>query len=104
MGESAPYRVQDLPDRARWDADAERDRLHNSVLEQFSRPDAVLIVDETVFLKKGEHSVGVKRQYTASAGRIGNSQAGVFLCYARDEGAALADRELYLPQEWAADL
>jgi len=103
MGEAAPYRVQHLLDRARWDADAARDQLRDYVLEEFSSPDAVLIADETGFLKKGQHSVGVKRQYTGTAGRIENSQVGVFLCYASDKGAALVDRELYLPEEWAAD-
>ena len=104
MGEAAPYRVQHLLDRARWDADAARDQLREYVLEELSSPNAVLIADETGFLKKGEHSVGVKRQYTGTAGRIENSQVGVFLCYASDKGAALVDRELYLPEEWAADL
>ena len=103
MGEAAPYRVQHLLDRACWDADTARDRLRDYVLEELSSPDAVLIADETGFLKKGEHSVGVKRQYTGTAGRIENSQVGVFLCYASDKGAALLDRELYLPEEWAAD-
>jgi SRSO17 transposase len=103
MGESAPYQVQHLLDRARWDADAVRDQLRDYVLESLSNPEAVLIADETGFLKKGEHSVGVKRQYTGTAGRIENSQVGVFLCYASDKGAALLDRELYLPEEWAAD-
>jgi SRSO17 transposase len=103
MGEASPYRVQHLLDRARWDADAARDQLRDYVLEELSSPDAVLIADETGFLKKGEHSVGVKRQYTGTAGRIENSQVGVFLCYASDKGAALVDRELYLPEEWAAD-
>jgi SRSO17 transposase len=103
MGEAAPYRVQHLLDRARWDADAGRDELRNYVVEELSSPDAVLIADETGFLKKGVHSVGVKRQYTGTAGRIENSQVGVFLCYASDKGAALVDRELYLPEEWAAD-
>jgi len=103
MGEAAPYRVQHLLDRARWDADAARDRLRDYALEELSSSDAVLIVDETGFLKKGEHSVGVKRQYTGTAGRIENSQVGVFLCYASDRGAALVDRQLYLPEEWAAD-
>jgi SRSO17 transposase len=102
MGEASPYRVQHLLDRARWDADAARDELRNYVLEELSSPDAVLIADETGFLKKGVHSVGVKRQYTGTAGRIENSQVGVFLCYASDTGAALVDRELYLPEEWAA--
>src|ERR1700680_489723 len=62
---------------------------------------AVLIVDETGFLKKGQHSAGVKRQYSGTAGRIENSQIGVFLCYASDQGSALVDREIYIPKEWA---
>ena len=103
MGESSPYAVQHLLDRARWDADAVRDQVREYVLEELSDPEAVLIADETGFLKKGLHSVGVKRQYTGTAGRIENSQVGVFLCYASDRGAALVDRELYLPEEWAAD-
>jgi SRSO17 transposase len=103
MGEAAPYRVQHLLDRARWDADAARDQLRDYVLEELRSPDAVLIADETGFLKKGLHSVGVKRQYTGTAGRIENSQVGVFLCYASNKGAALVDRELYLPEEWASD-
>ncbi|HVC90381.1 MAG TPA: transposase, partial [Acidobacteriaceae bacterium] len=76
MGEAAPYRVQHLLDRARWDADAARDQIRDHVLEELSSPDAVLIADETGFLKKGEHSVGVQRQYTGTAGRIENSQVG----------------------------
>jgi SRSO17 transposase len=102
MGEAAPYAVQHLLDRARWDADAARDQVRDYVLEELSTPDAVLIADETGFLKKGLHSVGVKRQCTGTAGRIENSQVGVFLCYAGDKGAALVDRELYLPEEWVA--
>jgi SRSO17 transposase len=74
MGETAPYAVQHLLGRARWDADQVRDRLRNYVLEEFSSRDAVLIVDETGFLKKGRHSAG-------TAGGIENSQVGVFLCY-----------------------
>jgi len=103
MQEAAPCRVQHLLDRARWDANAARDQLRDYVLGELSSPDAVLIVDETGFLKKGRHSAGVKRQYTGTAGRIENSQVGVFLCYGSGQGAALADRELYIPQEWAAD-
>jgi SRSO17 transposase len=103
MGEAAPHRVQHLLDRSRWDADAARDQVREYVLEELSDPEVVLIADETGFLKKGLHSVGVKRQYTGTAGRIENSQVGVFLCYATQQGAALVDRELYLPEEWAAD-
>jgi SRSO17 transposase len=103
MGEVSPYAVQHLLDRARWDADQVRDQTRSYALEELSSADAVLIVDETGFLKKGRHSTGVKRQYSGTAGRIENSQVGVFLCYGSDKGAALVDRELYIPQEWAED-
>ena len=103
MEEVTPYRMQHLLDRARWDADSARDQLRDYVHQELNSSDAVLIVDETGFLKKGIHSAGVKRQYTGTAGRIENSQVGVFLCYGSDHGAALVDRELYIPQEWAAD-
>ena len=63
----------------------------------------VLVVDETGFLKKGGKSVGVQRQYSGTAGRIENSQVGVFLTYAGAKGRTLLDRELYLPQVWAQD-
>jgi SRSO17 transposase len=63
----------------------------------------VLIVDETGFLKKGNKSVGVARQYTGTAGKRENCQVGVFLCYSSKEGAAFVDRALYLPEEWTDD-
>lgn len=66
--------------------------------------DGVLIVDETGFLKKGRSSAGVQRQYTGTAGRIENSQVGVFLAYASSRGRALIDRRLYLPEQtWCQD-
>ena len=103
MGEASPYAMQHLLDRASWDADEARDRVRGYVVEALGSPDAVLIVDETGFVKKGLHSAGVKRQYSGTAGRIENSQVGVFLGYASDKGAALVDRALYVPQEWAED-
>jgi SRSO17 transposase len=103
MGDAVPYRVQHLLGRARWDADQARDRLRSYVLEQIGSRNGVLIVDETGFLKKGRHSAGVKRQYSGTAGRIENSQIGVFLGYAGKGGSSLLDRELYLPQEWIED-
>ena len=72
--------------------------------EQAGDADGVLVVDETGFLKKGDKSVGVQRQYSGTAGRIENSQVGVFLAYAGVKGRTLLDRELYLPRVWADDL
>lgn len=54
-------------------------------------------------MKKGEHSVRVARQYSGTAGRIANSQIGVFLAYASGFGQTLIDRRLYQPRTWAED-
>jgi SRSO17 transposase len=104
LGESTPDGVQHLLARADWDADAVRDDLLGYVGEQLGDADGVLVVDETGFLKKGVKSCGVARQYTGTAGRIENSQVGVFLGYVGAKGRALLDRALYLPKEWAADV
>lgn len=58
---------------------------------------------ETGFSKQGKKSVGVKRQYTGTTGKIDNCQIGVFLSWQTSRGHALIDRALYLPQEWAED-
>src|SRR5690242_1350695 len=102
-GEATPYGMQRLLAGAKWDADAVRDDLRAYVLEQLGDPRAVLVIDETGFLKQGTKSVGVNRQYSGTAGRIENCQIGVFLTYAAPEGHVLLDRELYLPREWADD-
>lgn len=98
-----PNRMQTLIGRSRWEADALRDRVRVDVLEALGDPDGVLVVDETGFLKKGTHSVGVARQYSGTAGRIEPCQIGVFLTYASRFGQALIDRRLYLPEAWAGD-
>src|SRR3954454_3295392 len=76
-GLDRPYRMQSLLGRSRWDAEALRDRVRADVIEALGDADGVLVVDETGFLKKGEHSVGVARQYSGTAGRIENCQVGV---------------------------
>ncbi len=102
-GYATPYGVQRLLSGYVWDADLVRDDLKQYVVEHLGDGDAVLVVDETGFLKKGEKSAGVQRQYSGTAGRIENSQVGVFLAYASANGRTLLDRELYLPQVWADD-
>ena len=101
IGDATPAGVQRLVSQYRWDADLVRDDLKSYVAEHMADADAVLVVDETGFLKKGDKSVGVQRQYSGTAGRIENSQVGVFLAYASTRGRTLLDRELYLPQVWA---
>ncbi len=103
LGEATPYGKQHLLGRARWDADTVRDDLRQYVLNHLADAEAILIVDETGFLKEGRHSAGVARQYSGTAGRIENCQIGVLLAYASVHGHTLMDRELYLPQEWTQD-
>src|ERR671912_2408501 len=102
-GDVSPAAMQDFLTRTRWDAEAVRDDLQAYVVEHLGDEKAVLVLDETGFLKKGTCSVGVKRQYSGTAGRIENCQVAVFLGYASCHGRALIDRALYLPEEWAAD-
>lgn len=80
-GHARPGPMQRLLRTARWDADAVRDDIRAYVLEHLGDDNGVLIVDETGFMKKGTGSAGVQRQYTGTAGRIENSQVGVFLAY-----------------------
>ena len=102
-GDPGPWRQQALLGRARWDAEALRDVVRDHVLETLADPDAVLVIDETGFLKQGRASCGVGRQYTGSAGKITNCQIGVFAAYVSDKGHAFIDRALYLPKAWAED-
>ena len=102
LGDPTPVNRPHFIARSEGDAEAVRDDLCGYVVEQLDDPQAILIVDETGFLKKGAKSVGVKRQYSGTAGRIENCQVGVFLAYRSVHGHALIDRALYLPREWAA--
>ena len=103
VGNQTPYGIQNLLGRAQWDADAVRDELRKYVIEHLGHSQAVLVIDETGFLKKGTKSVGVQRQYSGTAGRIENCQIGVFVGYASPQGYTFIDRELYLPKSWTDD-
>jgi SRSO17 transposase len=102
-GERTPDGMQRLLATADWDPDLVRDDLRGYVVEHLGDPGAVLVVDETGFLKKGTTSVGVQRQYSGTAGKVDNCQLGVFLAYASGTGRAFIDRELYLPRSWTND-
>ena len=99
-GDPGPWRQQALLGRAQWDADALRDVVRGYAVEALGESDAVLVLDETGFLKQGKASCGVGRQYTGSAGKITNCQIGVFAAYVSSKGQAFIDRRLYLPQDW----
>ena len=102
-GDPGPWRQQAILGRGRWDADALRDIVRDYVVETLAAADAVLVIDETGFLKQGKASCGVGRQYTGSAGKITNCQIGVFAAYVSCHGHAFVDRALYLPKTWTSD-
>jgi SRSO17 transposase len=102
-GDPGPWRQQALLGRDRWEADALRDLVRGYVVEHLADEDAVLVIDETGFLKQGKASCGVARQYTGSAGKITNCQIGVFAAYVSRHGHAFIDRALYLPKAWTDD-
>src|SRR4051812_17202670 len=99
-GDPGPWRQQAILGRSYWNADALRDVVRDHVIETLGAPEAVLVIDETGFLKQGHASCGVGRQYTGSAGKITNGQIGGFAAYVSDKGHALVVRQLYLPKAW----
>src|ERR1017187_1010180 len=102
-GDPGPWRQQAILGRGHWDADALRDIVRDYALETLADEAAVLVIDETGFLKQGKASCGVARQYTGSAGKITNCQIGVFCAYVSRHGHGFIDRALYLPKAWTDD-
>ena len=98
-GDPGPWRQQAILGRGQWDADALRDIVRDYALETLADDDAVLVVDETGFLKQGKASCGVARQYTGSAGKITNCQIGVFACYVSDARPRLHRPRIVSAQE-----
>ena len=103
IGDRTPDATQRLLYQAQWSADAARDQLLKFTIEVFGEEDGIGVVDETGFIKRGKHSVGVKRQYSGTAGKVENCQIGTFLSYATTKGHVFLDRRLHLPEEWCND-
>ncbi len=101
--EVTPDGMQRLLSTAQWDANEVRDDLREYVLNYIGEEGAILVIDDTGFVKEGDKSAGVQRQYSGTAGRIENCQIGVFLAYPSTKGQAFIDWDLYLPKEWAFD-
>ena len=102
-GRAGPDRIHQLLNRIGWNTEDVLDDVRDYVVGHFGDPGAVLIVDDTGFLKKGIRSAGVQRQYVGTAGRTENRQVGVFLAYVAPSDRTLIDRRLYLPTSWMDD-
>src|SRR3954470_5866657 len=103
IGDARPWRTQRVLSHVLWDEEAARDLCREHAVGRLGAEDAVLVVDESGFVKKGRHSAGVARQYCGAVGKVENCQVGVFLAYGSRRGHALIDRRLYLPEAWAGD-
>src|SRR5437868_3673915 len=103
LGDARPWRTQRVLSHVLWDEEAARDLCREHAVGRLGAEDAVLVIDETAFVKKGRHSAGVARQYCGTVGKVENCQVGVFLAYGSRKGHALIDRRLYLPEAWAGD-
>lgn len=102
-GRTDPQPHQRLLNAMSWDEEQISQARRTSIVEEFGGCDGMLIIDETGFLKSGEHSVGVQRQYSGTAGKVENCQIGVFAAYVSEKGRTLYDHRLYLPESWAGD-
>ena len=103
VGESTPYTLQQFIYRGGYSSDTLRDELRCYVSDELGEDDGVMIVDDTGFIKQGDKSCGVQRQYTGTTGKTCNCQIGVFLTYASSKGHTPLDRRLYIPEKWFAD-
>src|SRR3954471_20800663 len=103
IGDARPWRTQRVLSHVLWDEEAARDLCREHAVGRLGAEDAVLVVDESGFVKEGRPPAGVARQYCGTVGRVENCQVGVFLAYGSRGGHALIDRRLYLPEAWAGD-
>lgn len=92
--------MQQFIGQGQWQDEKLLKRHWQLVNETLGEDDGVWITDGSEFPRKGEHSVGVARQWCGRLGKVENCQAGVFAAYASRKGYTLLDRRLYLPEAW----
>ena len=99
-----PRTLQEFLSQAHWDEDRMRQRMQEHVANHYNHPQAVGVIDETSYLKKGKRTPGVKRQHCGAVGKKDNCTVTVHLAYATPaDFRVLLDGELFLPEDWSAD-
>lgn len=98
-----PRTLQEFMSQHKWDEDALRRRVHQTVVAEFAGPHSVGVFDETSDPKKGDKTPGVQKQWCGRLGKTENCLVTVHLAYARDEFHCLLDGELFLPESWSDD-
>lgn len=103
VGLADPHPLQRLLTEGSWDEGVVSERLRTVLMRQLRDVNGVAIIDESSFVKKGDKSAGVQRQYCGRLGKVENCQVGVFLGYVSPAGSCFLDRQLYIPQSWFED-
>jgi SRSO17 transposase len=90
---------------AAWSDERVLAKVREMILPAMERhgPIEAWIIDDTGFPKKGQHSVGVARQYCGQLGKQDNCQVAVSLSIANHQASLPVAYRLYLPQDWAKD-
>jgi len=103
MGNGKVRSMQRFISDVMWDANKMLDKYRNMVNEDMGDPNGVVIFDESGFVKKGDNSAGVAKQYCGTAGKVENCQVGVYAAYASPHGYCLLDNNLFIPEKWFTD-
>jgi SRSO17 transposase len=98
-----PRTLQEFLELHRWDHQQARQRHQRRVVQQHPSREALAVVDETGFAKKGDKTAGVQRQYCGATGKTDNCTVSVHLGYVAEDFHTLVDSDLYLPESWLAD-
>jgi SRSO17 transposase len=88
---------------AQWDDTNILSKYRSLVNDDLGSSSGAVIFDESGFLKKGQESIGVARQYCGTAGKVDNCQVGVFAAYVSESGYSLVDKRLFIPEQWFTD-
>jgi SRSO17 transposase len=102
MPEGNVQAMQQFVGQSPWQWEPIWERLGKRMTAELE-PDPIWVVDDTGFPKKGEHSVGVERQYSGTLGKTGNCQVAVSLHHVGEQGSSVLGWRLYLPESWARD-
>jgi len=102
LGKESVRSMQQFMKTYRWDHEAMQSAHQRMLAPMISQPDGMITIDPCEFVKKGNESVGVARQYCGTAGKVENCQSGVFVGYSGDKGYGLLSCRLYMPKSWFA--
>jgi SRSO17 transposase len=99
-----PRTLQEFLSIHRWDERRVAQRLRANVKRNHPSDNAIAVIDETSYPKKGDKTPGVQRQYCGANGKTDNCVVTVHLGYVTEDFHGLLDGDLYLPKDtWSED-